>query len=156
MKNVGKLISFIDTELKSNMKDLVIAYDKNRYELFGKYRIDSSTTLTKVIDVTSMECNEFSSLKNAVVYCTLTDAGKYAESRRLQFIDLKLSSLQTDIQIHRKILKTSNDAESRCIYTTKLQEDSYKRKLLIEEINTYINSSKMILAAKLNRNFNLK
>lgn len=154
MKGVVKLASFFDQELKSGLKDLVITYANNRYELFGRYRIDAANGEVTVLDSRSKERLAFSSLKNAVVYCTLSAGGKYAESRRLQAIDLKLLSLQIDIQVHRNLVRSAESDEAKFIYVNKLREDSYKKRLLTEEINSYINSSKVILEAKLSRNFN--
>lgn len=154
MKSVSKLATFFDQEIKSGLKDLIITYSNNRYELFGRYRIDIVDGVFKVIDIKHRDKSEFASLKYAVMYCTLANAGKYKESRRLHMLDLKLSSLQVDMAVHKKMIKSASDSEQKCIYTTKLQEDAYQKKLLMVEVNTYINSSKRILESKLHRNFN--
>lgn len=150
MINFGatKLAKFFDKELKDAKKMLIVA-GPNGYELFGRYKIETNNSYFYVSDIQSNEKIELSSLKHAVAWCILADGGKYHESRRLHFLDLKLSSLAIDTMIHRKKLKSADTDYDKLLYKIKLQEDFYKRKIVIKEIDSYIKNSKNLHEVKM-------
>lgn len=144
MKQTQRLARFFDKQLTSDLKSLVITYDKSGvYEVFGKYIIKQDAK--GLFSVTSTLNNKFSfsSLKNAMCWCTLHNAGLIHQANRLQNLDMKISSIELDLAIHKKLYKNSNP-HNKLIYLIKLQEDSHKRKMILKEIETYINSSKSI------------
>ena len=53
-------------------------------------------------------------------------------------------SLQVDMAIHKKMLKSAVDDDAKFIYINKLQEAAYRKKILNAEVTGYINSSKQI------------
>lgn len=146
MNTVGSLVKLFDTELHSSLKDALITRDKNgRYTLYNRYLVRPTTSgLFIVTDSTTRETLEFSMLKHAITWCTLHNSKQWLEARRLQALDLKLSSLTVDIAVHRRILKVANEASAKIISLTKLQEDSYRRRQTVLEINELINNSKRI------------
>jgi hypothetical protein len=149
MRNqVHKIAKFFDTELTEAMRILIVASPAG-YELFGRFRIESKNTSFYVSDIRCGEKIELSSLKHAVAWCVLADGGKYHQSRRLHILDLKLNSLTIDSAIHRKMLKASITDSDRLLYKIKLQEDYYRKKLVLEEISTYINNSKTLHTVKM-------
>mgnify|MGYP001809785450 CR=1 FL=1 len=150
MRTEIKLNQFFEDELKSDLKEVLITKDQTgRYSLFGKYTVVPTKqgwfkVFSKDISV------EFETIRNAVAWCTLHHAGKMREAKRVQALDLQLASVYTDLLVHRQMLRKHLGRDSRWIYVTKLQEDTRKRKQILNEIKSYINSSKMIQ----NRNFN--
>lgn len=147
--DVKKIASFFEETLSSRIKDLVVVSGPNEYELFGRFRIHARDYHTYVTyDNITKESKEFSALRYAASWCTLVNANKYLESRRLCSLDLKLCSILVDIAIHRKMLKTASTPEERILYSNKLQEDSYKKKVVLQEMQTFINSSKTLQASK--------
>lgn len=151
MRTEIKLNQFFEDELKSNLKEVLITKDRTgRYSLFGKYTIvPNKRGWFKVFSKdTSVE---FETVRNAVAWCTLHHSGKMREANRVQILDLKLSSIYTDLLVHRQLLRKHVGQESKWIYMTKLQEDTIKRKQILDEIKSYINSSKMIQTRKFNR-----
>jgi hypothetical protein len=149
--SASKLAKFFDTELKGASKMLIVA-GPTGYELFGRFKIEPKSSYFYVSDIRYSEKVELSSLKNAVAWCILSDSGKHHQSRRLQLLDLKLSSLDTDAKIHRKKLKSANTDYEKLLYKIKLQEDFFKRRLVIKEIDSYIKNSKILHQVKLNPN----
>lgn len=147
--SASKLAKFFDKELKDIMK-IVIVSSPTGYELFGRFKIESNNSYFYVFDIKYNEKVELSSLKNAVAWCILADCGKYHQSRRLYALDLKLSSINMDTTIHRKKLKSANTDYDKLLYKIKLQEDFYKRKLVIDEIDTYVKKSKTLHNIKMN------
>ncbi len=148
-KQVDKIAKFFDKEIKDAMQILIIA-GPTGYELFGRFKIEPNSSYFYVSDIRYSEKVELSSLKNAVAWCLLTDSGKHHQSRRLQLLDLKLSSLDTDTKIHRKKLKAANTDYEKLLYKIKLQEDFFKRRLVLKEIETYIKNSKTLHQVKMN------
>lgn len=150
MRTEIKLNQFFEDELKSDLKEVLITKDQTgRYSLFGKYTV--APTKQGWFKVFSKDISvEFETIRNAVAWCTLHHAGKLREAKRVQALDLQLSSVYTDLLVHRQMLRKHLGRDSRWIYVTKLQEDTRKRKQILNEIKSYINSSKMIQ----NRNFN--
>jgi hypothetical protein len=145
----SKLAKFFDSELKDMMRVMIIS-GPTGYELFGRFKIEANDPHYRVSDIQTNEKIELSSLKHAVAWCILSDSGKYHQSRRLHLLDLKLSSLDTDTMIHRKKLKSANTEYDKLLYRIKLQEDFYKKRLVIDEIETYLNNSKILHNAKMN------
>jgi hypothetical protein len=149
MLRAAKLAKFFDKELKDIMKIVIVA-GPTGYELFGRFKIESNNSYFNVSDIQTAEKVELSSLRYAVAWCILADCGKYHQSRRLHILDLKLSSLNMDTTIHRKKLKSANTDYDKLLYKIKLQEDFYKRKLVINEIDTYVKNSKTLHNIKMN------
>jgi hypothetical protein len=144
----SKLAKFFDKEIKDASK-LMIVTGPTGYELFGRFKIEPGKECFFVSDINYNEKVELSSLKHAVAWCILADCGKYHQSRRLHFLDLKLISLATDTTIHRKKLKSANTDYDRLLYKIKLQEDFHRRKTVISEIEMYIKNSKNLHEVKM-------
>ncbi len=146
MSTVGSLIKLFDSELNSSLKEVLVTRNKRgQYTLFNRYLVSPiNTGLFGVIDSVTKETLEFSALKHAITWCTLHNSKQWVDARRLQSLDLKLSSINVDIAVHRRILKQSTEHGAKIIFLTKLQEDSYKRRQTIAEITALINSSKRI------------
>lgn len=150
MHNAIKLDHFFMSELSSDLKHVIITYDKKgTYELYGKYTIVlaesgyyrvKSNVMPKPID--------FSTLRNATIWCVLHNERKYREAEKFEMLDLKLCSIETEITIHKRLIKMSNTAESNFIYTVKLQQDRTKRRGILDELTYYINSCKHIQSTR--------
>ena len=145
MTNITKLAQFFDNELKSDVKNVIITCDRSGvYELFGKYVINQDSLGFKVRGITTgSTLYSFSTLKNAVTWCTLQNEGRMSDAGRLYYLDSKICSIEFDIVVHKKMLESASE-QNRLIYRIKLQEDTYKRRAVLKEINSYINSSKRL------------
>lgn len=145
MKDITKLANFVDSELDSSLKDVLLSRDSSgKYYLFGKYAIINHKHFYKVYCIKSKEIVEFSSLKNATAFCVLQNAGKRLDAKRVMNLDLRLTSIDVDIAVHKNKIRNSKTTFDSTISITKLQEDTYKRRVLLAELNDYINNSKRI------------
>lgn len=151
MKTVDKLVNLFDKELHSDLKKVLITCDKGVYTLFGKYLVRPFNGNFRAIEITSNETAELVTLKHAMTWCTLRNSDKWVASARLETLDLKLSSLNVDIAVHRRMLKLATTEEGQSIYLTKLQEDSYKRRQIVREINTFITDSLSIQSSNFSK-----
>lgn len=140
-----KLARFLDNELSSELQEVIFTTDNSgKYYLFGKYVIVNSRSLFKVYCLRNDNTLEFSSLKNATAWCILDNAGKYQDARRIETLDLRLSSINIDIAVHKNKIKSSKSNFISLISLTKLQQDNYKRRMIISELSNYINNSRLI------------
>lgn len=141
MTTVSKLNKFFDQELNSELRDVLITCDSSgRYTLFGEYSI--TPTKSGYFRVRGNNADlELTNIKNALAYVTLVHAGKHREARRVQQLDLSLCSVNVDLAAYRNILKNKSDPDSKLIYIIKIQEDSIKKRRIVDEIKSHINSS---------------
>lgn len=152
MVDVKKFEKFFEREL-SSIKDIVVFADGDgTYELFGKYKIyPVKGGYYKVNIFNTDTIHEFVNVKNAVTWCTFDNVKKYHEANRIKDLDLRLCSMEVDIAIHQKLANKTKDKNNRWIYITKYEEDVLKKKQMLKELNSYINTSKTIQALKFNK-----
>jgi len=141
--NAIKLAKFVDEELQTNLRESLITRDSSgHYYLFGEYAIVRSNNYYTV------SCHDkvllFSALKTATAWCVLDHAKKHFHANRIEALDLKLCSIAVDIAIHKNMIRTAKTDSEKLISIIKLQEDNYKRKTILNELEIYINSSKQI------------
>jgi hypothetical protein len=103
----------------------------NRYVIF---RTPSGIKLANRYGIT--EIMSFNTAKNALTWALLDMHDKIAEAKRVRELDTFLSSVEVDIQIHRRYLKTS-DPEKFLIYYSKHQNDVRRQKQFLSEIDKY-------------------
>ncbi len=153
MVNVNnKFEKFLEREIQA-IKDIVIFADNDgTYELFGKYKIyPIKSGYYKVSIFGTDSVHEFANVKNAVTWCTFDHVKKYYEAGRIKDLDLRLCSMEVDIAIHQKMASKAQDMNTKWIYITKYEEDIRKKRLMVSELKSYINTSKMIQAQRFNK-----
>lgn len=149
--NIKALSKFIDTELDTDIQEVLFTKDnQGKYYLFGKYVIVRIDNLYKVYCLDTRNKLDFLSLKNATAWCVLRNSGDYQGASRIHNLDLKLSSIDIDIAVHKNKIKNAKSSFGTLISITKLQEDNYKRRWLVSELSHYINQSKTIQNNKFN------
>jgi hypothetical protein len=52
---------------------------------------------------------------------------------------------------HQRLAKKANSSEAKLIYLAKLTEEKLRRKTMINEINSYVNQSKLWQTQRFNR-----
>lgn len=148
-----KFEKFLERELTGTLKDVIVIADKDgTYELFGKYKIYPTRGGYYKVSIFSTDIvYEFANVKNAVTWCTFDNAKKFHEADRIKDLDLRLCSMEVDIAIHQKMASKAKDMNTKWIYITKYEEDILKKRIMINELKSYINTSKMIQAQKFNK-----
>lgn len=149
MTKATKLAQYIEEKLHSDMKELLInSHGNGSYELFGNYYIKQiKNQYYKVLSLRDNEIYDFTSLKNATSWCTLHNQKLFTAANRVYNLDLRICSIQLDIAVQKNMVRDKQN-ENRLTYLIKLQEANIKKKLLVEELNSYINNSKNIQANK--------
>lgn len=143
--SANKLANFINDEMSSTVREVLLTRDNSgKYYFFGKYIVVNNKNIYKVYCLENDNVIDFYNLKNATAWCVLDNTGNYSDAHRIHYLDLKLSSIDLDIAIHKSKLKALRNAPTSLIYITKLQEDVYKRKLVLLELSNHINKSRKI------------
>lgn len=151
-QKIDKLEKFFSEEI-NQLKDIIVLQneDNDSYLLFGRYQIHKNTNGYFEVSITTTDSSsEFNSLKNAVSWCTFDHAKKYREANRIKDLDLRLCSMEIDLAIHKRMAKTAKTTDSKLLYIIKLQEDNLKKKMMLKELNSYINTSKMLQSQRFN------
>ena len=144
-----ELASLIEKELSSDLKNVLLLKDTSKYYLFGKYLILPKNNGYQVLtEATSLE---FASLKNATAWCIFDNECKYTNAHKIHILDLKLSSVDMDISIHKQMLKNSTKHFNTLVIATKLQEDVFKRRQVVSEIKDCLEISKIIQFKNFNK-----
>jgi hypothetical protein len=114
-----KIARFVNARLTTNVRQVLLTRDDSgKYYLFGKYIIVNVKNIYKVYSVNDDRRYEFSSLKYATAWCVLTNASKYMDARRIEMLDLKLSSIDIDIAVHKRWrMEDITSLESRKIHS---------------------------------------
>jgi hypothetical protein len=126
-----------------SLQDIAIFQDElGRYNLFGTYIITKENENFNVTLETTYTSYEFSTLKNAVTWCTLDKRNRIIDAKRIVQLDKKLTSLDTAIIVHTNLVRKAKSPEDRLIYLAKLSGEKLEKRKILEEIDTYINDSK--------------
>jgi cell division protein FtsI/penicillin-binding protein 2 len=122
---------------------LVLKEDKGTYVLFGKFRIVQESNGFLLFDlIDDSIIHEFSSLQNAFTYCVFANNKKYKELKRILDLDEQLAGIDVIVSQHRKIASQKENSDDKAIYLAKLSESQRKKRMMLEEIKSYIDVSK--------------
>lgn len=154
MKTISKrLEDLFEEELRSDLKNVLITKDSDGViNMFGRYTIKPLSGVYRVLGGDKKA--EFVEQKNAIAYTILVNEGKYKLANRVQILDLNLSSINFNIANHRRILKTKT--EDKLVYQIKIQEDIIKKRLILSEIKSHINSSRQLQGRRFNESSQFK
>lgn len=92
------------------------------------FKIISRRTFTEV---------EFTSVRNALAWIIFERRGRFKDSERVHQLDSKISSLDVEINLHKKS-KFKSATDKYVILLNKIQEQTYKRQELISELDRYL------------------
>lgn len=142
-KMLAKLEHFLTKELLHTFDDIVIfKNDDGSYELFNKYHIFEDRTGYKISVNRSSNMKTFSSLKNAVTWCSFDNRNRINQAKRIEQLDQMLIGMDANISVHRNLVNKAKNMEYRLIYIAKMSEEQSKRKRIVEEMTSFINESK--------------
>lgn len=146
-----KLDQFLHRELTEDVKSMLITInEKGNYELFGKYTIVPTNRgyFNVVLVHPYAHTEEFTTIRNAVTWCIFDNHKKYREASRIKELDLRLCSKDMDIAVQKKILKKAKDMNTKWVHIIKLEEHTLRKRQIMEELNSHINTSKFLQLQK--------
>jgi hypothetical protein len=146
MKNkeakVEKFLTKQLTTTNNTSNILLLQVDDNNHILFGKYAITKENNSYVIRMDDDDKERTFSTLKTAVTWCVFNERKKTVECKQIEQIDCKLSSLEIDILQKTKVLNNTKDEKFKFVYISKIEEDNMKKKILLKQLNRFINISK--------------
>ena len=138
--NNKKVAEFFDKIMDKNIENVIVSKEDNGYVLFGRFYIsERKFNSYEVIDVIHNEVVEFSTLKYAMAWASLVNCKQFHLARRLTKLDLKIHSLDLDLQAIKKLYRNHKEKE---IYWLKFHDTSYNRRLAQHEINELVHIAK--------------
>ena len=151
-KLLNKLAKTVSTMDLDKLSELAIMQGPDgSYFLFNKYTI-RKTNGYYVVEIDRMSVTKsFNILKNAVSWCTFDKRNSIYESNRIIDLDTRLASVDSEIQVHQKLVKKAKNLEEKLIYLAKLGEEKMERKQITEELAGYVNSSKIWQEKRFNK-----
>lgn len=136
-ETLEKIISKKDIDA---IQKIIIYQDSDgSYTAYGKYHISkTSEGIYKVTVLGTHTSKDFYKLKNAAAWCSFDTRMLIKQAKRLHILDQMVFGMDTEIQIHSKLIKKSKDPETSLIYLAKLTQNKFKKRSFINEINDYI------------------
>ena len=141
LHKLTKTISESDMEKLSELS--IMQGPDGSYFLFNRYTIKKHNGYYNVEIDRIAGTKSFNVLKNAVSWCTYDKRNSIYESNRILDLDNKLASVDSEIQVHQKLVKKAKNLEEKLIYLAKLGEEKMERKQITEELQGYVTSSKI-------------
>lgn len=132
-----------ESELKKLSELSIIQLSDGSYLLFSKYSIKKNDGCYIVEMDKIAGTKSFNILKNAVAWCTYDKKNNIYDTNRIYLLDNKLSSVDAAIQVHQKLAKKAKNLEEKLIYLAKLGEEKMEKKQILEELDRYVESSKI-------------
>jgi hypothetical protein len=141
MVDIDSLLN--DTFLKKFSHISIIKLSENIYGLFNVYIIEKTADKLYNVSIYGKHTeHNFYNIRNAFAWCVFDKRNKIVESQRILSLDKKLQGLESNMELHRHLIKTSKNEEQRFIYFSKLTDEKVKRSEIAHELNGYINESK--------------
>lgn len=131
----SQLANIVSTSY-TKMANNVLIRSGDNIILFNKYAIKKTSNGYIVKSRMTFTEAEFGSIKNAFVWAILDHNRKFNESERVVEIDAKLSSVDVELTVHKK-LKISGNLERAGILSSKIQQGNERRAEYIKELNRY-------------------
>lgn len=139
---LDKITQFLKKEFFNKMADIAMLQNEDgSYEFFNRFTVYPAKNGYHVQLKYNDDVKLFSSLKNALTWCIFENRTKYSQARRIEYLDSMIAGIDANIQVHRNLLKKSNDVEYKLIYAAKLSEEQTKKRQMVEEMTSFINES---------------
>ena len=151
-KLLHKLTKTIPNSDMEKLSELTIIQGPDgSYYLFNQYSIKKNNDYYIVQKDNIAGVQTFNVLKNAVSWCTFDKRNNIYESNRIIDLDTRLASVDSEIQVHQKLVKKAKNLEEKLIYLAKLGEEKMERKQITEELAGYVTSSKIWQEKRFNK-----
>ena len=150
-KNIKKSLSdanieqLITNDFVNEIQDILIyQIEDGSYWLFDRYNISKTFNGYLVKKIGGINDLLFGNIKNAVCWCISDKRKMYVRCLRIIELDRSLISTETELMIHQRLSKRYSDSSrsnEMIISLNKLLDDQFKRSLIVNELNKYIEDS---------------
>lgn len=136
----------MEKDVVKKIKQILVSRNfDNSYTLFGKYKIVSNEQglfKAEIINAPESRFAIFSSLKNAVTWCTLEQRSLIKEVQRIQDLDDLIAGFDVELALIKKKIANCSDEESRSIFQAKFKQLKLKKATAMKEIELLVEDSK--------------
>jgi len=140
LKKMSKIIR--DSDIKAISDVLIERYDNGVYHLFEKYQIKKIKGLYVIDCLTHADELYFYALKNAVAWCIFDKQVNVSTAKRILDLDKGLVGADSNIQLHRTLVRKTKKTEDKLVYLAKMGEEKLKREHMATELAGYLEESK--------------
>ena len=140
LKKMSKIIR--DSDIKAISDVLIERYDNGVYHLFEKYQIKNIKGLYVIDCLTHADELYFYALKNAVAWCIFDKQVNVSTAKRILDLDKGLVGADSNIQLHRTLVRKTKKTEDKLVYLAKMGEEKLKREHMATELAGYLEESK--------------
>ena len=140
LKKMSKIIR--DSDIKAIADVLIERYDNGVYHLFEKYQIKKIKGVYVIDCLTRTDELYFYALKNAVAWCIFDKQVNVSTAKRILVLDKGLVGADSNIQLHRTLVRKTKKTEDKLIYLAKMGEEKLKREQMATELASYLAESK--------------
>lgn len=141
--HIQKITSFLENQMSKNLTEIVIfKNDIGSYELFNRYIITVADNFYEVSYKNGSIIKKFYNLKNAVAWCIFDKRNKFNKTQRLEDLDRMIGSAEFNMIVHKKIMSSTKDIDTKLINLAKYNEEKLRKKLMTSELVSYIQESK--------------
>ena len=140
LKKMSKIIR--DSDIKAISDVLIERYDNGVYHLFEKYQIKKIKGVYVIDCLTHADELYFYALKNAVAWCIFDKQVNVSTAKRILDLDKGLVGADSNIQLHRTLVRKTKKTEDKLVYLAKMGEEKLKREHMATELAGYLEESK--------------
>lgn len=127
-----------DRDMRNIQEVLFYKDDDGSYRLFEQYTIMRKNKAYTVYKYNNPVPHQFSALKYALCYCINSKRNKIHGMQQILELDRKLTSLDIDIQIQRRLI---NNKVEHGLHETKLHESTLRRASIATQLQRYVDES---------------
>lgn len=121
----------------SELAEIVVVHDVDGYVMFNDFKI-SQTDKNFEVSRFSTHCrHNFYTLKNAVIWCTLTKRNLIYQANNILSLDKMLEGAVANSVLHEHLSKKTKNSINKSLYFAKLEEDKSKKSYILREIENY-------------------
>ena len=140
---IAKLEKVIPLKELQALQNIVIFREEDgTYNVYNKYLIRKNTDGIYMLSIIGSHTEKnFFKLKNAVSWCSYDKRNLIKDARRLHELDQLIYGLETEIQIHSKLMRKTKEVDTKIICLSKLSQEKAKKRMFLYELERYIHDS---------------
>jgi hypothetical protein len=143
MKYTQEFDRMMRQEFPETVANLIFRDEDGAYKVFDRYTIISEKQGCRVY-CSATDVGKFSSTKSALSWCIADKNKLYTLARDILSLDIKLSSLTSDIAVRANIADRSNRPDFTETVGTKLETKIIRKKQVEEQLSKCVNWAKYI------------
>lgn len=143
MKYTQEFDRIMRQEFPETLNNLIFRDEDGSYKVFDRYRIINEKPGYRLY-CSATDVGLFSSTRTAMSWCIADKNKLYTLARDILHLDIKLRSLNSDINVRANIADRSKEPQFRETIGTKLESKIIRKKMVEEQLTKCVNWAKYI------------